>query len=213
MTIASGGTAGDVGFLVFRATPSGWQVALARDGYKVGLFRVGGDLVSSQPIYKANDPNCCPTGGFATTATTGAAAGSCCCAAAHEGLQALGFTAVRGGEYPRPRDPGRPRCCDDRELYRQMLLIRRTEEKLLQLHSQGLSRGRPTPRSARSRSPSASARQLDARDSVFSTHRCHGHFLAAGGDLAAFLAELMGREGGVSGGRGGSQHLHAPGFI
>jgi hypothetical protein len=64
VTIASGGTAGDVGFAVFRSTPNGWQVALARNGYKLGLFRAGGDLVSSQPIYKQNDPNCCPTGGF-----------------------------------------------------------------------------------------------------------------------------------------------------
>jgi hypothetical protein len=64
VTIASGGTAGDVGFAVFRATPTGWQVALGRNGYKLGLFRVGGDLVSSQPIYEKNDPNCCPSGGF-----------------------------------------------------------------------------------------------------------------------------------------------------
>ena len=64
-TIASGGTAGDVGFAVFRATPTGgWQVALARSGYKLGLFRLGGDIVSSQPIYRKNDPNCCPTRGF-----------------------------------------------------------------------------------------------------------------------------------------------------
>jgi hypothetical protein len=64
VTIASGGTAGDVGFAVFRATPGGWQVALARSGYKLGLFRLDGDLASSQPIYRKNDPNCCPTGGF-----------------------------------------------------------------------------------------------------------------------------------------------------
>jgi hypothetical protein len=64
VTIASGGTAGDVGFAVFRSTPTGRQVALARNGYRLGLFRVGGDLVSSQPIYEQSDPNCCPTGGF-----------------------------------------------------------------------------------------------------------------------------------------------------
>jgi hypothetical protein len=64
VTIASGGTAGDIGYVVFRGTASGWRVALARNGYKVGLFRVGGDVVSSQPVYRANDPNCCPTGGF-----------------------------------------------------------------------------------------------------------------------------------------------------
>jgi hypothetical protein len=64
VTIASGGTAGDIGFAVFRATRAGWSVALALDGYKLGIFRVGGDLVSSQPVYRKNDPNCCPTGGF-----------------------------------------------------------------------------------------------------------------------------------------------------
>ena len=65
VTIASGGTAGDIGFVVFRQTAGGgWRVALAKDGYKLGLFRVGGDVVSSQPVYRKNDPNCCPTGGF-----------------------------------------------------------------------------------------------------------------------------------------------------
>ena len=55
--------------------------------------------------------------------------------------------------------------------------------------------------------------RLGPGDAIFSTHRCHGHFLASGGNLVAFLAELMGRSGGVCGGRGGSQHLHADGFI
>jgi hypothetical protein len=64
VTIASGGTAGDVGFAVFRSVADGWQVALARNGYKVGLFRIGNDLAGSLPVYKNNDPNCCPTGGF-----------------------------------------------------------------------------------------------------------------------------------------------------
>jgi hypothetical protein len=64
ITIASGGTAGDIGFAVFRATSAGWRVALARDGYKLGLARRGGDVVSTQPVYRNNDPNCCPTGGF-----------------------------------------------------------------------------------------------------------------------------------------------------
>jgi hypothetical protein len=64
VTIASGGTAGDIGYVVFRGTAAGWRVALARNGYKVGLFRVGGDVVGSQPVYRKNDPNCCPTGGF-----------------------------------------------------------------------------------------------------------------------------------------------------
>jgi len=50
--------------------------------------------------------------------------------------------------------------------------------------------------------------QLTQGDIVFSNHRCHGHFLAYGGDPRALFAELMGRESGVCAGRGGSQHLH-----
>src|SRR4051794_10541460 len=94
-----------------------------------------------------------------------------------------------------------------------MLLIRRTEEKLLQLHSQGLLVGTTHTSIGQESVAVGLCSQLDERDAVFSTHRGHGHYLAAGGDLTAFLAELMGREGGVSGGRGGSQHLHAPRFI
>jgi TPP-dependent pyruvate/acetoin dehydrogenase alpha subunit len=45
-------------------------------------------------------------------------------------------------------------------------------------------------------------------DVVFSNHRCHGHFLAYGGDARALFAELMGRKTGICGGRGGSQHIH-----
>jgi hypothetical protein len=64
VSIASGGTAGDVGYVLFRATPAGWRVALKGGGYKLGLVRVRGDLVETQPVYKKKDPNCCPTGGF-----------------------------------------------------------------------------------------------------------------------------------------------------
>jgi hypothetical protein len=64
VTIASGGTAGDVGFVLFRRTQAGWRVALARGGYELGLFRAGADVVESQPVYRKTDPNCCPTGGF-----------------------------------------------------------------------------------------------------------------------------------------------------
>jgi 2-oxoisovalerate dehydrogenase E1 component len=55
----------------------------------------------------------------------------------------------------------------------------------------------------------AAARQ---GDTFFSNHRCHGHFLAWTGNPVGLLAEIMGRQAGVCGGIGGSQHLHAPGF-
>jgi hypothetical protein len=64
VTLASGGTAGDIGWLALVRTRIGWRLAHAQGGYKIGLFRVGGDIVDSQPIYDKKDPNCCPTGGF-----------------------------------------------------------------------------------------------------------------------------------------------------
>lgn len=44
-------------------------------------------------------------------------------------------------------------------------------------------------------------------DKIFSTHRCHAHFLAAGGSLKALAAELYGLPDGCNSGRGGSMHL------
>jgi 2-oxoisovalerate dehydrogenase E1 component len=47
----------------------------------------------------------------------------------------------------------------------------------------------------------------DPEDAVLSNHRNHGHFLAYSGDFVGLLAEIMGREAGVCGGWGGSQHI------
>lgn len=47
-------------------------------------------------------------------------------------------------------------------------------------------------------------------DRAFSTHRCHSHYLAMGGDLNAMLAEIYGKAAGCIGGRGGSMHLTDP---
>ena len=47
-------------------------------------------------------------------------------------------------------------------------------------------------------------------DRVFSTHRCHAHYLAKGGDLKRMLAEIYGKAAGCIGGRGGSMHLTDP---
>lgn len=51
---------------------------------------------------------------------------------------------------------------------------------------------------------------LRQSDRVFSTHRCHAHYLAKGGDLNAMIAEIYGKEAGCIGGRGGSMHLTDP---
>ena len=52
--------------------------------------------------------------------------------------------------------------------------------------------------------------QLRKDDYVFSTHRGHGHALAKKAPLKKVVAELLGKETGVSHGRGGSMHLFSP---
>lgn len=54
----------------------------------------------------------------------------------------------------------------------------------------------------------AAGMTLSPRDTVFSTHRCHAHYLGCNGDLKAMLAELHGKAAGCTGGRGGSMHLY-----
>jgi len=51
------------------------------------------------------------------------------------------------------------------------------------------------------------SKNLQKRDLVFSNHRCHGHYLAKGGNLNKMFAELMGKSTGCSKGKGGSMHL------
>jgi len=51
---------------------------------------------------------------------------------------------------------------------------------------------------------------LQHTDRVFSTHRCHAHYLAMDGSLKAMLAEIYGKAAGCVGGRGGSMHLADP---
>ena len=65
VTVGSGGTAGDIDWAVYVSDGNAWKLALVRGGYKLGLARKGADIVETDPIYKKNDPNCCPSGGFA----------------------------------------------------------------------------------------------------------------------------------------------------
>ena len=48
---------------------------------------------------------------------------------------------------------------------------------------------------------------LSLKDQVYSTHRCHSHYLAKGGNLKSMICELYGKNSGCCGGRGGSMHL------
>ena len=93
------------------------------------------------------------------------------------------------------------------DLLRAMLRIRRVEETIADVYPQGVIRT-PTHLSIGQEAIAVGVcSRLRKTDQIFSGHRCHAHYLAKGGDLRRFVAELYGRESGCSRGRGGSVHL------
>jgi pyruvate dehydrogenase E1 component alpha subunit len=106
-----------------------------------------------------------------------------------------------------PRSPSVERL---RDFYAQMLLIRIVEERLgemveakevccpchLYIGQEAIAVG--------------VCGALGFGDTVWGTHRSHGHYLARGGSLLGLMAEVLGRIDGCSKGRGGSMHLFAP---
>src|SRR5881409_1186076 len=95
-------------------------------------------------------------------------------------------------------------------LYRQMLTIRLCEERLARSHQRGLVHGACHTSVGQEAIAVGVCAHLRQTDVLFSTHRGHGHALAKGLEPHRLIAELYGREGGCSRGRGGSMHLFAP---
>jgi TPP-dependent pyruvate/acetoin dehydrogenase alpha subunit len=94
------------------------------------------------------------------------------------------------------------------QLYERMYFIRRFEESLLDLFSQGKLVGTTHTYIGQEANGVGIIDHLDReRDVVFSNHRCHGHYLAFTDDAFGLLCEVMGKAPGVCGGKGGSQHL------
>jgi 2-oxoisovalerate dehydrogenase E1 component len=112
---------------------------------------------------------------------------------------------------------GAVRVPEDRGLVERLLpkvlLVRRFEEKLLTLFSEGKLNGTVHTCVGQEWSGVAVAEALSPEDTVLSTHRAHGHYLAREENLVGLAAELMGRASGVSGGIGGTQHLSGPNFL
>ena len=97
-------------------------------------------------------------------------------------------------------------------LFEKALLIRRFEQRLLELFAEGKLFGTVHTCIGQELTGLAIAEYLEPRDLVFSNHRCHGHYLARTGDVEGLMAEIMGKETGICGGRGGSQHICSNGF-
>jgi len=99
------------------------------------------------------------------------------------------------------------------DLHTQALLIRSVEQRLLELFAQGKLSGTVHTCIGQEWSGVAVAAALQEGDLLFSNHRCHGHYLAWTNDVEGLVAELMGKQTGMCGGRGGSQHICSQGFF
>ncbi|WP_377272872.1 thiamine pyrophosphate-dependent dehydrogenase E1 component subunit alpha [Peterkaempfera sp. SMS 1(5)a] len=94
-----------------------------------------------------------------------------------------------------------------------MLTIRAFELKLLELFERGMLNGTTHTCLGQEYIPVAMEGLLAPGDHVFSNHRGHGHYLARYRDPEGLLAEIMGREGAVCGGVGGSQHIRRERYV
>lgn len=92
-------------------------------------------------------------------------------------------------------------------LYAHMLLVRRSEEALIDLFADGLVPGFIHLGIGQEAVPVGVMSTLRSGDTIASTHRGHGHALGKGLALDGFFAELLGKSTGLCKGRGGSMHV------
>jgi TPP-dependent pyruvate/acetoin dehydrogenase alpha subunit len=97
------------------------------------------------------------------------------------------------------------------DLYRKMMLIRGFEDRVQSLFLRGEVYGTTHLYSGQEAVAVGFASVLREGDLVACTYRGHGHLLAMGTDPEGLLAELLGRETGVNGGRAGSMNVVDPG--
>jgi TPP-dependent pyruvate/acetoin dehydrogenase alpha subunit len=96
------------------------------------------------------------------------------------------------------------------ELYRRMLLIRGFEDRIQSLFLRGEVYGTTHLYSGQEAVAVGFADVLRDADRIACTYRGHGHLLAMGTDPLGLMAELLGRENGVNGGRSGSMNIVDP---
>ncbi len=91
--------------------------------------------------------------------------------------------------------------------YRQMVLIRRFEERCAELYQEGLIGGFLHLYIGQEATGVGAVAALKEEDHVITAYRDHGIALARGLDPKAVMAEMLGKTTGTSGGKGGSMHL------
>ena len=95
-------------------------------------------------------------------------------------------------------------------MHRDMLRIRMVEESIAERYAEQEMRCPVHLSIGQEAAAVGVCHALKHTDRVFSTHRCHAHYLAMDGNLNAMLAEIYGKAAGCIGGRGGSMHLTDP---
>jgi len=121
-----------------------------------------------------------------------------------------GVSAVRKASAKRDRgapDVATANPDELHELYRKMLLIRRFEEKAGQMYGMGLIGGFCHLYVGQEAVVVGMQAAIMEGDSVITSYRDHGHMLTCGMDAKGVMAELTGRRGGYSRGKGGSMHM------
>ena len=93
------------------------------------------------------------------------------------------------------------------EWYRQMVLIRRFEQRSAELYQQGKIGGFLHLYIGQEAVAVGSIGARKKGDHVITAYRDHGHAIAVGSDTGALIAEMLGKATGVSKGKGGSMHL------
>ena len=96
------------------------------------------------------------------------------------------------------------------KLFRQMVLIRRFEEKSAELYSEGKIGGFLHLYIGEEAVAVGACQALGAQDHLLTAYRDHGWAIARGLDPKRVMAELLGKATGVVGGRGGSMHMADP---
>jgi len=105
---------------------------------------------------------------------------------------------------PKPADFSQE---EEMHAYREMLLIRRFEEKAGQLYGMGLIGGFCHLYIGQEAVVVGTLKVAKEGDQIITSYRDHGHMLAAGMSARGVMAELTGRQGGFSKGKGGSMHM------
>jgi acetoin:2,6-dichlorophenolindophenol oxidoreductase subunit alpha len=100
-----------------------------------------------------------------------------------------------------------PTLNDLKQMYRALWRIRTFEGQVQRLAAAGEVPGFPHLSTGQEAVAVGVCAHLAREDTLFTSHRGHGHTLAKGADVQATMAEILGRDGGLCRGRGGSMHL------